>query len=89
MDKKIDVDSLIQIITEINPGAGYWLQQDPNLGLLESDTIDSINVVAIIKQLETRYQFAFNVSDIKFDHFQSLDSLLKLLYSKYNFVPTS
>lgn len=83
--KEISSKALINIITKINPSAQIWLEDDPKVNLLESNAIDSINVVKIIRQLEKKFDFLFDAVDIKVENFESVDSLLNLLSTKYQF----
>lgn len=69
---------------EISPAAEVWLT-DSETGLIETGAVDSVNIIEIIALLEKRYNFIFNIVDLKAEHFQNLGSLLELLEKKYNF----
>lgn len=85
MEKRISSDILRDVIIEANPEAAFWLEENPDADLLESNAIDSINIIQVIGILEDRFGFVFDVKDLKVEHFRTLDKLLDMLARKYGF----
>ena len=86
--RKISIEELRRIISEVNPAAEAWLG-DAHVNLLEIGALDSFNITELITELEKRYGITILAADILVENFHSIQALLDLLVSRYGFEPIS
>lgn len=78
----VNFELLRKLIVEINPTAEKWLV-NARTDLFGVGALDSLAVIELIPLLEERLLFKFDFADLKTENFKNLQTLQKLLVSKY------
>jgi len=78
----INTNSVRQFIIDVKPEARDF-ELDVTTSLFDVGALDSYTVVMLIQHLEERLDIVFDYSDLRAFNFENLESILKLLKTKY------
>jgi acyl carrier protein len=78
----INTNSVRQFIIDVKPEAQDF-ELDATTSLFDVGALDSYTVVMLIQHLEERLDIVFDYSDLRAFNFENLESILKLLKTKY------
>lgn len=83
MAAAISNELIRNMIFEINPLAKR-LTLDPQTPLFDVGALDSYSIIVLVQTFEDRLDIIFDYSDMRPYFFQSIESLAKMLMTKYN-----
>ena len=78
----IDTNSIRQFIIDVKPEV-QDLEMNGATDLFEVGALDSYTVVMLIQHLEERLDIVFDYSDLRAFNFENMESILKMLMTKY------
>ena len=69
------MDTILSILEEIHPGIDYKNET----ALIDDGLLDSFNVIAIVTELNTRFDIKISISDLLPENFNSMQAIHALV----------
>lgn len=66
---------ILDILHEVNP----YITIDTNSKLIEEDILDSMGILVLITELESKYHITVPLENIKPEDFETVSSVMKLV----------
>lgn len=79
----IDANRVRDFIVDVKPEVVDF-QLEPTTDLFDSGALDSYTIIMLIQRLEESLDIVFDYSDLRAFHFENLETITKLLKTKYN-----
>jgi len=74
------MEELLRIMSEVRPDIDFETEDK----LIDNEMLDSLDIVAIVTDVNDEFDIQINVNDLLPENFNSVDAMLELIESRSN-----
>lgn len=75
-------DEIKKILQEVIISAGFDIELDDDMSLIDSGLLDSMSIVRVVQQIQDAFDIDLDFADITLENFDSINVLTPFIESK-------